>query len=91
MNFTPQQLAGGVAYGSGTRVGNWAEDIALEESKRAHFTAKKSTGSLAMQRRSAKLKAGNAPVQLTSNNDGEDVNFVYFGDEVCIDHGKGSE
>jgi hypothetical protein len=32
MNFTPQQLAGGVRYGSKTRVGNWLEDVCLEVS-----------------------------------------------------------
>ena len=31
MQFTPQQLAGGLRYGSKTRIGNWHEDVVLEE------------------------------------------------------------
>jgi hypothetical protein len=87
MQFTPQQLAGGITFGARTRVGNWCEDLALDAARRAEFTSQKSTGSLAMQRRTAKLAAGNLPTTLTSNNDGEkDFNFVYFGDDICLDH-----
>eukprot|EP00586_Coscinodiscus_wailesii_P019124 CAMPEP_0172515908 /NCGR_PEP_ID=MMETSP1066-20121228/271915_1 /TAXON_ID=671091 /ORGANISM="Coscinodiscus wailesii, Strain CCMP2513" /LENGTH=298 /DNA_ID=CAMNT_0013297167 /DNA_START=132 /DNA_END=1025 /DNA_ORIENTATION=+ len=34
MQFTPQQLAGAQRYGSKTRVGNWFEDLCLEDAKR---------------------------------------------------------
>ena len=81
--FTPQQLAGGIVFGSRTRVGNWNEDIALEEAQRAEFASRKAGGGLAMQRRQAKLNAGNAPTTLTSN---DDDGFVYFGDDICLDH-----
>lgn len=37
MNFTPQQLAGGGSYNCKTRVGNWHEDVCLEETKFADF------------------------------------------------------
>ncbi len=29
--YTPQQMAGGVKYNSKVRIGNWKEDIELEE------------------------------------------------------------
>jgi hypothetical protein len=31
MYFTPQQLAGGPKFSSKTRVGNWSEDIVIDE------------------------------------------------------------
>ncbi len=31
MQYTPQQLAGGVKFGSKVRIGNWKEDIELSE------------------------------------------------------------
>eukprot|EP01033_Poteriospumella_lacustris_P022176 gene22176-16614_t len=37
MKFTPQQLAGGPKFSSVTRIGNWQEEIALEESKVDNF------------------------------------------------------
>ena len=37
MNFTPQQLAGGASYNCKTRVGNWHEDVCLQETKFADF------------------------------------------------------
>ena len=33
MHFTPQQVQGGGKYHHKTRMGNWQEDWALEESK----------------------------------------------------------
>ena len=37
MQFTPQQLAGAQRYGNKTRIGNWFEDLCIEESKRNEF------------------------------------------------------
>ena len=34
MQFTPQQLAGAQRYGSKTRIGNWLEDVCIEDVKR---------------------------------------------------------
>ena len=31
--YTPQQLAGGGRYGPKTKIGNWSEDLSLEEVK----------------------------------------------------------
>lgn len=37
MQFTPQQLAGGVSYSDSTRIGNWVEDVCLRDYQKAHF------------------------------------------------------
>jgi len=34
MQFTPQQLAGAQRYGSKTRIGNWLEDLCIEDAKK---------------------------------------------------------
>ena len=34
MQFTPQQLAGAQRYGSKTRIGNWFEDLCIEDAKK---------------------------------------------------------
>mmetsp|Transcript_31091 Transcript_31091/g.69806 ORF Transcript_31091/g.69806 Transcript_31091/m.69806 type:complete len:310 (+) Transcript_31091:51-980(+) len=85
MQFTPQQLAGSVSYNPKTRVGNWVEDICLQDYHQAHFEDKKNNGSLELQRRRAKLGAGNAPVAPGVNPD----SLVCFGDVVCLDHSGG--
>ena len=48
MQFTPQQLAGAQRYMSKTRVGNWLEDMCLEEEKLAEFARCQADGSLIM-------------------------------------------
>lgn len=34
MLYTPQQMSGGPSFCKGVRVGNWSEDISLEEVRR---------------------------------------------------------
>ncbi len=63
MNFTPQQLAGGVRYGSKTRVGNWLEDVCLEEAKFADFKRARATGTLTMGVFNTKLATCNQAVR----------------------------
>ena len=55
MQFTPQQLAGGQKYSSTCRIGNWQEEISLEESKLSNFEKKAATGSLALRRQQIKI------------------------------------
>ena len=35
MQFTPQQITGAQRYSSKTRVGNWFEELCLEDAKKA--------------------------------------------------------
>ena len=82
MNFTPQQLSGGVRYGSKTRVGNWLEDVCLEECKYADFSASRATGSLVMGKFNAKVAACTGTVPHTYRTDGS----LRYGDAVVLAH-----
>lgn len=82
MQFTPQQLSGGAKYSSTTRVGNWQEEIALEESKRENFFYKSSTGNLALRKQEMKISRCNEIVSHSYNADG----IVRFGDSVVLFH-----
>ncbi|OWZ24564.1 hypothetical protein PHMEG_000388 [Phytophthora megakarya] len=46
MQFTPQQLVGAGRYAPTTRIGNWNEDLMLEEARMKEFTLRKTQGSL---------------------------------------------
>ena len=55
MQFTPQQLAGGARYKPITRIGNWMEEIAIEEEKLKDFQSNSSGGSVNLRKQQAKL------------------------------------
>lgn len=46
MQFTPQQLVGAGRYAPCTRIGNWNEDLMLEEARMQDFQLRKKQGSL---------------------------------------------
>ncbi|KAF1332071.1 hypothetical protein FI667_g3837, partial [Globisporangium splendens] len=46
MQFTPQQLVGAGQYAPVTRIGNWNEDLMLEEARMKEFQLRKKQGSL---------------------------------------------
>ena len=48
MQFTPQQLAGGSSYMCKTKVGNWLEDMCLQEEKLSEFARNRDEGSSLM-------------------------------------------
>lgn len=96
MHFTAQQLAGGQRYGHSTRVsiihggstsrvaqvGNWLEDLELEEEKRAEFGRSQAAGMLVMSQMSAKAAAYQRPVELSSCPAGQ----LKFGSVVKVAH-----
>ena len=82
MQFTPQQLAGGLRYGSKTRIGNWHEDVVLEEAKIAEFRAAKSRGNLTMGVRQRKIVVCNTAVPQSYSEDG----VVRLGQTVVVEH-----
>ena len=49
MQFTPQQMRGGGRYANNTRIGNWFEELAVEDSKQADFQRKVSNGNLLLR------------------------------------------
>lgn len=64
MQFTPQQLAGAQRYSARTRVGNWLEEIALDESKSQEFRSKRDQGRLTMSSLQNKINICNLPVRI---------------------------
>ena len=82
MQFTPQQLAGGHKYSSRTRIGNWQEDRALEESKQANFERRANSGNLSIKRQQSKLLKCTEAVPHTYSHDG----LIRFGDSIMLRH-----
>ena len=82
MNFTPQQLAGGVRYGSKTLVGNWLEDVKLSECKYSDFQRSRAEGSLVMGKFNEKVAVCTEVVPHTFRSDGT----LRYGDSVVVAH-----
>lgn len=82
MQFTPQQLAGGQKFSSTCRIGNWQEEIALEESKLNNFEKKAASGSLALRKQQVKVMRSTESVPHTYSDDG----LIRFGDAVMLRH-----
>lgn len=82
MQFTPQQLAGGPKFSPVTRIGNWQEEIALEEAKISNFKTRLANGSLSLSRLEEKISRCNEIVPHTFSEDG----IVRFGDSIIISH-----
>ena len=80
MQFTPQQLAGAQRYTQRTRVGNWLEDMCLEEEKLSEFSRSQENGSLIMNDLYKKQAVYNKRVALSKCADGA----LRFGDKVMI-------
>jgi hypothetical protein len=80
MQFTPQQLTGGAKFGSSVRIGNWSEDIELEEIKLKDYLKKKESGSLVVLEKQAKLERSLQPMGLSVPDDG----VLRFGMTIMI-------
>jgi hypothetical protein len=80
MQFTPQQLTGGPKYQHKCRIGNWSEDLELEEIKLKDFLKKKETGSLLVNAKQKQLEESLQQVQLSDSPDG----LLHFGNKVLL-------
>lgn len=67
-------------YNSSVRVGNWLQDLDLEESYLREFIAKKENGQLLIQRIQNILDTFLKKTELTVTKDG----FIHFGDKIMI-------
>ena len=72
---------GKTTYLPGVRVGNWREDLALEEERMKDFLAKKEAGELLIQKGSSLLQQVTNPISISSEKD-----TVCFGDRVVLYH-----
>lgn len=80
MMFTPQQLTGGPRYGESTRIGNWSEDIELDEIKLKDFLKKKEHGALIVNTKQFKLEMALFKSQISQSSDG----LLRFGQQVML-------
>jgi len=80
MQFTPQQLTGGPKFNHKTRIGNWSEDLELEEIKLKDYLKKKETGNLMVTAKQQQLESSLQPDELSSSTDG----LVHFGMRIMM-------
>jgi hypothetical protein len=80
MQFTPQQLCGGQKYGHTCRIGNWSEDLELEEIKLKDFLKKKSGGGLLVNAKQQQLEESLQKGELSNDPSG----LLRFGHRVML-------
>lgn len=80
MQFTPQQLTGGPKYQHRVRIGNWSEDLELDEIKLKDYLKKKETGALLVNSKQKQLEECLMKAELTPTPDG----FLQFGGKVML-------
>jgi len=78
--FTPQQLTGGPKYNHKVKIGNWSEDLEMEEIKLKDYLSKKSTGSLIVTAKQKQLEGSLVPVELSPSPEGS----LQFGMKVML-------
>lgn len=80
MQFTPQQLTGGPRFNHRTKIGNWSEDLELEEIRLKDFLKKKENGSLMVTAKQRQLESSLLPVEVSGSPDG----LLRFGQRVML-------
>jgi len=80
MQFTPQQLTGGPKFHHATRIGNWSEDMELEEIRLKDYLKKKETGSLMVTAKQRQLESSLQSDELSTSPDG----LLHFGMKVML-------
>ena len=84
MQFTPQQLAGGGRYGCKTKIGNWSEDLSLQEVRLAEYLKRKAAGKLlaAQDRKEQILFTSRVPHSYAADGN------VRFGDTIMLQNSQ---
>jgi len=80
MQFTPQQLAGGGRYSSKTKIGNWSEDLSLQDVRLAEYLKRKGAGKLlaAQDRKQEILFTSRVPHSFSGDGN------IRFGDTIML-------
>lgn len=80
MQFTPQQLAGGGRYSSKTKIGNWSEDLSLQDVRLAEYLKRKAAGKLlaAQDRKQELLFMSRVPHSFSQDGS------LKFGDTIML-------
>jgi hypothetical protein len=79
--YTPQQLAGYKGYQRRVKVGNWSEDLELEQVKLQDFLFKKENGLLKCTQQEQRFAHA---LQETAVYSKHDDGYVHFGDIVMV-------
>jgi len=80
MQFTPQQLTGGPRYQHRVRIGNWSEDLELEEIKLKDYLRKKEMGKLMVTGKQKQLEESLMQMSLSPSPDG----LLHFGQKIML-------
>ncbi|KAM6202386.1 cilia- and flagella-associated protein 161 [Rhynchocyon petersi] len=67
-------------YGPGVRIGNWNEDVYLEEERMKDFLEKRNRGELIIQRNRRQKGTLLRQMELSVTNDG----YIHYGDKVVV-------
>lgn len=79
-SFTPQQLTGGPKYNHNVRIGNWSEDLELEEIKVKDYLKKKDTGTLIVTGKQRQLESSLVPTDVDASPEG----VVKYGMKIML-------
>mmetsp|Transcript_3563 Transcript_3563/g.6675 ORF Transcript_3563/g.6675 Transcript_3563/m.6675 type:complete len:232 (+) Transcript_3563:187-882(+) len=79
--YTRQQLQGNGKYSHAVRIGNWNEDLTMQEVRVREYIAAKEQGALSMDKHAMRLRTALAPATLTTVKQGE---HVFLGDVLQI-------
>ena len=81
--YTRQQLVGSGKYSQRVRIGNWNEDLTLQEVKLREYIAAKEAGALSMDKHAVRLRTALAEVELTTVKQDE---YVHLGTSraMCV-------
>ncbi len=80
MLYTTQQLQGGPKYQTKVKVGNWYEDMELEEIKGNDYEMRKTESSLSLNKTETNFSQGSKKVPQTFSPDG----LLRFGDKIML-------
>lgn len=70
MQFTPQQLTGGPKFGHKCRIGNWSEDLELDEISLKDYLKKKETGTLLVNAKQKQLEDSLKQMDISNSESG---------------------
>lgn len=80
MQFTPQQLTGGPKYQHRVRIGNWSEDLELQEIQFKDYLKKKETGALMVTAKQKQLEESLLRTELSATPDG----LLHWGNQIML-------
>mmetsp|Transcript_75681 Transcript_75681/g.131131 ORF Transcript_75681/g.131131 Transcript_75681/m.131131 type:complete len:314 (-) Transcript_75681:175-1116(-) len=80
MQFTPQQLTGGPKFQHRVRIGNWSEDLELEDIKLKDYLKKKETGALLVNAKQKQLEESLYRAELSPSPSGA----LEFGQKIML-------